>query len=63
MAKKTLLPPPTLGKPTKPSKYSSKEEDDMDDEEEGCGCEGGHKGVMLKISILLPDTLQPKRGK
>jgi hypothetical protein len=55
-----MLPPATLGKPSKKSKYS--EEEDDDDEEEGeCGC-GGHEeeGIMLKISILLPDSLQRK---
>lgn len=58
MAKIPPLPPATLGKPSKKSK--SYEEDEDEDEEE-CGC-GGHdeKGIMLKISILLPESLQPK---
>lgn len=57
MAKKPMLPPATLGKPSKKSRYSEEDEDD----EEECGC-GGHdgNGIMLKISILLPDSLQPK---
>jgi hypothetical protein len=60
MAKRPMLPPATLGKPSKKSKYS--EEEDDDDEEEGeCGCDGHEEeGIMLKISILLPDSLQRK---
>lgn len=57
MAKKPTLPPATLGKPSKKSRYSEEEEDDGEE----CGC-GGHdeNGIMLKISILLPESLQPK---
>jgi hypothetical protein len=60
MAKIPPLPPATLGKPSKKSKYSEEEDDDAEDEGE-CGC-GGHEeeGIMLKISILLPDSLQRK---
>lgn len=57
---KQQLPPPLAGKPRRKSKYS---EDEMEDEaeDEGCGCDEGHeKGIMLKISVLLPSTLQPK---
>lgn len=61
MAKKPYMPPALLGKPRK-KREDSEEEDDDDMEEEGCGC-GGHGGTMIKLSILLPDTLQPKRGK
>jgi hypothetical protein len=61
MAKKPYMPPALLGKPKKKPEDSSEEEDD-DMEEDECGC-GGHKGTMIKLSILLPDTLQPKRGK
>jgi hypothetical protein len=56
MARRNPLPPATLGKPSGKSKYSEEEDD-----EEECGCDG-HDGneIMLKISILLPDSLQRK---
>jgi|LauGreDrversion4_2_1035121.scaffolds.fasta_scaffold08117_5 hypothetical protein len=62
MAKRPMLPPATLGKPSKKSKYSNGEEPEEDDEEEGCSCdhEEEEKGIMLKLSILLPSALQPK---
>ena len=53
---KQELPPPLVGKPRKKSKYSAEEMEDED-----CGCDEEHEnGVMLKISILLPSTLQSK---
>jgi len=62
MAKRPMLPPATLGKPSKKSKYSNEDEMEDDEEEEGCSCdhEEEEKGIMLKLSILLPSALQPK---
>lgn len=57
MAKKTM-PMPVMGKPNGKSKY-----EEEDDDEEECGCEGHEEGIMLQISILLPESLQPKGRK
>lgn len=64
MPKRPLLLPAMLDKPRAKSRYSKAEEpEEEDDEDEGkeCGC-GHHddKGVVIKISLLLPDMLQPK---
>jgi hypothetical protein len=65
MAKQPMPPSAMLGKPSRKSKYSKADEAEMEDEdedeEEGCGCgHGDDEGVVIKISLLLPDMLQPK---
>lgn len=67
MAKQPMLPSAMLGKPSRKSKYSKADEAEMEDEdedegeEESCGCgHGDDEGVVIKISLLLPDMLQPK---
>jgi hypothetical protein len=58
MAKKKL-PPLDAGKPRKPSKYAP-EPEEMDDEEEGCGCDMHENAMAIKIELLLPNSLRGK---
>jgi hypothetical protein len=60
MAKKPTLPPATLGKPSKKAKYSPTE-DESEEECDECGEDHGGSGITLKISLLLPENMQPRK--